>query len=224
MIIVIVPMIAVALVLFSITADSETGKADAQIAQGLRSAFAIYDSDRGAARAALARVVRDPALARALASGNRAAVAARAQALQQEVPGALRVEVYDTNRRLLAAAGRTDAVAVSVAAPSSRGRRLGYVAVSSTSGRAYVDEVSRVTGLEAHVARGTPVVASTIPGATNAPLRSGDITIDGNEYRGRVGSVGEPVGPPTRVGVLEDRSKLSSSISHRRLLIAAILG
>ena len=35
MIIVIVPMIAVALVLFSITADSETGKADAAIAQGL---------------------------------------------------------------------------------------------------------------------------------------------------------------------------------------------
>jgi len=35
MIIVIVPMVAVALVLFSITADSETGKADAQIAQGL---------------------------------------------------------------------------------------------------------------------------------------------------------------------------------------------
>src|SRR4051794_4085568 len=224
MIIVIVPMIAVALVLFSITADSETGKADAQIAQGLRSAFAIYDSDRGAARAALARVVRDPALARALASGNRAAVAARAQALQQEVPGALRVEVYDTNRRLLAAAGRTDAVAVSVAAPSSRGRRLGYVAVSSTSGRAYVDEVSRVTGLEAHVARGTPVVASTIPGATNAPLRSGDITIDGNEYRGRVGSVGDPFGPAVRVGVYEGRGKLTSSISHRRLLIGGILG
>src|SRR4051794_1394699 len=224
MIIVIVPMIAVALVLFSITADSETGKADAQIAQGLRSAFAIYDSDRGAARAALARVVRDPALARALASGNRAAVAARAQALQQEVPGALRVEVYDTNRRLLAAAGRTDAVAVSVAAPSSRGRRLGYVAVSSTSGRAYVDEVSRVTGLEAHVARGTPLVASTIAGAAGAPLRSGDIKIGENQYRGRVGSVDEPVGPGTRVGVFEDRAKLSSSISHRRLLIAAILG
>src|SRR3954454_21295146 len=224
MIIVIVPMIAVALVLFSITADSETGKADAQIAQGLRSAFAIYDSDRGAARAALARVVRDPALARALASGNRAAVAARAQALQQEVPGALRVEVYDTNRRLLAAAGRTDAVAVSVAAPSSRGRRLGYVAVSSTTGKAYVDEVTRVTGLQARVARGTSIGGSTIAGAAGAPLRSGDIKIGENQYRGRVGSVDEPVGPGTRVGVFEDRAKLSSSISHRRLLIAAILG
>lgn len=224
MIIVIVPMVAVALVLFSITADSETGKADAQIAQGMRAAFAIYDSDRGAARAELAHVVRDRPLATALAGGDRAAVAARTRALQQQVPGALRIEVYDVNRRPLAAAGRPDAVAVSVAAPSSHGRRLGYVAVSSTTGRAYVDEVSRVTGLEARVARGGSIVGSTIPGAAGAPLRSGDITIGRNQYRGRVASLGEPVGPPTRVGVLEDRSKLSSSISHRRLLIAAILG
>src|SRR4051812_50110353 len=50
MIIVIVPMIAVALVLFSITADSETGKADAAIAQGLRASFAVYDGDRAKAR------------------------------------------------------------------------------------------------------------------------------------------------------------------------------
>src|SRR4051794_34741544 len=224
MIIVIVPMVAVALVLFSITADSETGKADAQIAQGLRAAFAIYDSDRGSARAELARVVRDPRLATALASGDRGAVVARARALQRQVPGALRLEVYDVNRRLLAAAGRPDAVAVSVAAPSSRGRRLGYVAVSSTTGKGYVDEVTRVTGLQARVARGTSIGGSTIAGAAGAPLRSGDIKIGENQYRGRVGSVDEPVGPGTRVGVFEDRAKLSSSISHRRLLIAAILG
>jgi hypothetical protein len=77
MIIVIVPMIAVALVLFSITSDSETGKTDAQIAQGLRAAFAVYDSDRAQARPDLNRVARDPKLATALAHGDRAAAAAR---------------------------------------------------------------------------------------------------------------------------------------------------
>src|SRR3954452_19061482 len=74
MIIVIVPMVAVALVLFSITADSETGKADAQIAQGLRAAFAIYDSDRSEARPQLARVARDSGLTQALAGGDRTAL------------------------------------------------------------------------------------------------------------------------------------------------------
>ncbi|HKO28500.1 MAG TPA: hypothetical protein VJU80_13655, partial [Solirubrobacteraceae bacterium] len=52
-IIVVIPMIAVAVVLFHLTGDSETGKADAEIAQGMRSAFAVYDQDRAAARRAL---------------------------------------------------------------------------------------------------------------------------------------------------------------------------
>src|SRR5947208_14474753 len=110
MIIVIVPMVAVALVLFSITADSETGKADAQIAQGLRAAFAIYDSDRAEARPALARVARDSQLAHALARGDRAVIATRVRTLAAAVPAVLRVSVYDSGRRLLAAAGRPDAV------------------------------------------------------------------------------------------------------------------
>src|SRR3954454_17552142 len=143
MIIVIVPMVAVALVLFSITADSETGKADAQIAQGMRAAFAIYDADRREARPELARVVRDPRLGAALAQGDRAAVAARVRALIRQVPGALRIGVFDTSRRPIAPAGRSDAVAAAVAAPSSRGRRIGYIAVSVTSAGAYVREVSR---------------------------------------------------------------------------------
>src|SRR3954449_1603120 len=90
MIIVIVPMVAVALVLFDITADSETGKADAQIAQGLRAAFAIYDSARGDARPQVARVTRDARLARALAADDRAALAARIRSLAGSVPGVLR--------------------------------------------------------------------------------------------------------------------------------------
>src|SRR3954447_2243684 len=104
MIIVIVPMIAVALVLFSITADSETGKADAQIAQGLRAAFAIYDQDRGQARPALARVLRDNVLAGALARGDRKTVAARVPRLAAQLPGVRRIAVYDANRRPIAAA------------------------------------------------------------------------------------------------------------------------
>src|SRR3954468_19138177 len=97
MIIVIVPMVAVALVLFSITADSETGKADAQIAQGLRAAFAVYDSDRRDARPQLARIARDTQLAQALGRGDRAAVARRIRKLAATVPGVLRVSVYDRN-------------------------------------------------------------------------------------------------------------------------------
>src|SRR5438093_8302864 len=69
-IIVIVPMVAVALVLFSLTKGSETGKADARIAQGLRTALTAYDDARGNARQALTRVVADRELRRDLAGGR----------------------------------------------------------------------------------------------------------------------------------------------------------
>jgi diguanylate cyclase (GGDEF)-like protein len=211
-------------VLFSITADSETGKADAQIAQGLRAAFAIYDADRARGRAQLTQIARDPQLASALKRGDRAALQARLRTLMRGVPGVLRIAVYDTNRRLLAAAGRADAVAPSVAAPSTGSRRIGYVAVSVTSARAYASEVQRVTGLEGRVVLGDRVVGSTLTETGVIPVRSGDVRIHGHDYRGRFAHVGDPFGPSTQVGVFEDRGTLASSISDRRLLIGAILG
>src|SRR4051795_13256217 len=99
MIIVIVPMVAVALVLFSITEDSETGKADAQIAQGLRAAFAVYDGDRGQARPGLTRVLHDPVLAAALGRGDRKAIAKRVPKLAVQLPALRRIAIYDAGRR-----------------------------------------------------------------------------------------------------------------------------
>src|SRR5439155_26204848 len=66
-IIVIVPMAAVAVVLFKITSDSETGKADARIAQGLTTALAVYQADVDRAQSALTLVARDSQMSRALA-------------------------------------------------------------------------------------------------------------------------------------------------------------
>src|SRR5436305_15032667 len=108
MIIVIVPMIAVALVLFSITADSETGKADAAIAQGLRAAFAVYDGDRARARQALERIARDPQLAAAIARRDSAAAARRLTTLQRTHPATRRTAAYDNARRPIAAVRAAD--------------------------------------------------------------------------------------------------------------------
>src|SRR5438477_10045671 len=85
-IIVVIPMIAVALVLFSITADSETGKADAQIAQGMRAAFAIYDADRANARPELDKIAGDSGLAAALANPKLAPLKKRLAALRRAHP------------------------------------------------------------------------------------------------------------------------------------------
>src|SRR2546423_8243435 len=85
-IIVVVPMIAVALVLFSITADSETGKADAAIAQGIRATYAIYDSDRQAAQRQLTHVASDPQLGAALARRDGSAASAHMRGRTARTP------------------------------------------------------------------------------------------------------------------------------------------
>lgn len=223
MIIVIVPMIAVALVLFSITADSETGKADAAIAQGLRAAYAVYDGDRSAAGGALEMVARDPQLAAALAKHDSSAARARLVALAREVPGTRRIAVYDSARRLLAAVGAPDAVAPAVASPAAGVRRIGLVAVSVTTAAEYIREVKRVTGLDARLVTADRVVASTIAESGPVNRQSGNTTIAGNEYRGRFGTLADAVGPRLQVGVFEDRDVLAGSISDKRLLIGGIL-
>src|SRR4051812_17209197 len=76
-IIVVVPMGAVTLVLFSITSQSELGKADARIAEGLRVAFSVYRQDRAQAVPSLRSIARKPELQRALATKD----PARARAL-----------------------------------------------------------------------------------------------------------------------------------------------
>ncbi|MEA2404936.1 MAG: hypothetical protein QOE08_1583 [Thermoleophilaceae bacterium] len=223
MIIVIVPMVAVALVLFSITADSETGKADASLAQGLRAALAVYDADRKDARHQLSRVASDPQLGRALEADDRAAARRRARRLLGENPALRQIAVYDRHRRLLASEGSSTAVAPAVAAPSTRSSRLGLVAVYTNEGAEYVREVKRITGLDARAARAARVIASTLRERPGGPARSGDVKIDGTEFRGRFAEVHDPIGPQLKVGVLEERSQLSNSIANRRALIGAIL-
>ena len=180
MIIVIVPMVAVALVLFSITADSETGKADAAIAEGMRGAFALYNADRAAAQPALKRVASDPGVASALSKRDAAGASARIAALKRRFPNVSGISVFTPDRKPVAGIGSIASVAPAVAAPSIRGRRIGYVAVSTTTAQQYVREVRRVTGLEARLLTGRNVMASTLAERGTAQPKSGNVRIAGD--------------------------------------------
>ena len=67
--IVIVPMIALGIVLFALTARTETGKADAGIGTAARTALAVHREAAAAARPALRRVAADSGLRRAVVRG-----------------------------------------------------------------------------------------------------------------------------------------------------------
>ncbi len=222
-IIVVVPMIAVGLVLFSLTQDSEHGKVDARLATGLRTALAFYEEGREDARRPLARVASDDTLAQALRSGDVDAIRARIR----ELVAAERVEsiaYFGPRERLVATAGAAPPVAAARVAPTTpTGRRLGTLAVSVTSAEELARRSARFTGLDVRILRRDRVLATTIDGSRDVEAESGDVSVNDGEYRARVQNVGEALGPPTLIHVLEDATAMSDSITESRLLIGGVL-
>jgi diguanylate cyclase (GGDEF)-like protein len=223
--IVIVPMVALGVVLFALTARSETGKADAGIVTGTRAAVGIYREQVGRARPALRRLARDGELNRAIASGSRADAARR---LRELVAGPVRAaELWSpTGVRLArASAGRTLAPAASaIVAGSSRV----VLSVSVTDATAFAHRVKGLTGMEIVVARGGRRVASTVPDPERTLLvprndRLSAVDIGGEEHRGKFVAVTAPAGPGVRVGVLTPSASFSERIATNRLLIACLL-
>ena len=222
-IIVVVPMIAVALVLFSLTKDSETGKADAQIALGLRVAFAEYSDSRAEARIVLARVARDPLLGDALADGDARAARVRARDLLRRHDAEL-VAVYDARGRQVAAAGAPDAIAAAVARPMTEGGApLGTIAVSTTTAPTFARRVARLASLEVRVVRDGRLLASTIDERGPAQPESGEVEIADESYRGRFAQIDEAVGPPVQLGIFVPSESIDTAVHDSRILIGAIL-
>ena len=101
--IVIVPMIALAIVLFSLTANSETGKADAAIAQGVRTGFVVHNAETRRVRDEARGVAADPVLRRALVENRIADARTRiAELLGGDVEA---IEIRSPAGRLLGRAG-----------------------------------------------------------------------------------------------------------------------
>ena len=222
-IIVVVPMGAVALVLFSITSQSEIGKADARIAEGLRVGFALYRQHRAEATPQLRRIARQPALQRALGASTPAAASRQLAHLIK--PPVRAVALYDKNARLVAAAGSSPPIAPALAAPTSKGgRQFGSLAVSVTTPSSFVNEVGGLTDLDARLFTRKQRLASTLnESGPGAPPTSGKVKIGGTSYRGRFEELQEPVGPPVSIGVFTESQGITASIGQSRVLIGVIL-
>ena len=167
-IIVVIPMIAVALVLFSLTADSEHGKVDARLAE--RAADGARRSTRRAARtraASLARVAADDELTQALRSGRRgrgrstpARAGRRRSRASSRSPTPRRAGSWPPRP-----ARRRRRGGDACSRRRRTGERLGTLAVSVTSADELARKSARFTGLDVRVLRGDRVLATTISGA-----------------------------------------------------------
>jgi diguanylate cyclase (GGDEF)-like protein len=222
---VIVPMIALAVVLFTLTSRSETGKADAGISAGTRTAFGLYEEAAASAEPALREVASDRRLRAALAAGG--GVDARLEELA--AGDIVLIELYSPDRTLIARAGSSTGVAPRGAPIAADAETLGILAVSVTGADALATRLKTLTGLETAVYRDNGLLAATAAGLDDRARLGGigdphEVELaGGEEYRARVESIPEPVGPPLELALLQDTSSLSDTISENRLVIGGLL-
>jgi diguanylate cyclase (GGDEF)-like protein len=226
LLLVIVPMIALAIVLFALTSRSETGKADAGIATAVRTGFALYEQAARRADPVLPRIASDPGLRAALAS--RRGIEARLRSLLGGPDRVVLIELRSPSGRLIARAGSPNAVAPSTAPVAVGGRAIGTLSVSTTPAKRLAAEVRGLTGFHVALFRGGRSVGATRPGLTDrdplgSPGEPRTLELSGTEYRGRVDAIRESAGAPVELAVLQPSSELSDNVAQNRLLIGAVL-
>lgn len=223
-IIVVIPMIAVALVLSRLSEATEVGRADSELAGALEVAIAMYDEARDDALDALRRIEGDRRLRRALEGGREQELRRRVEELTGSGAEAVSVVLYDRRGKRIATGGDPNALAYATATPTEQGGgRLPQIAVSTTPAVVYARELERLTGLEARVVRQGRVIGDTLAGGDARQAEETTITSGGESFRGRYTELRDAVGAPVEVGLFHPSATIASSIAGDRTLLTVIL-
>jgi hypothetical protein len=187
--IVVVPMTALSIILFLLTERSETGKVDAGVAAGVRTAFGAYGEAANSAAPALREVASDAELRAALRSNRD--VSERMRELVRLSGEVVAIELRSPRGELVAGAGSLRGVAHAGAPISVDGRRVGVLMVSGTHAANLLTRLSRLTGFELGAFRGGRLLAATVEGVDpraelGASGEPRDFTLGEQHFRGRV--------------------------------------
>lgn len=224
--IVIVPMLAVAFLLFRLIDDSETGQAEAQIAQRHTFASSIFRDQRRRAEVAIKVVGGDRVFTGSLQRGDNERARRRgAQLLERD---ALERIVFVEDGRTVVRVGDNRAIAPAVRpVESESGRTLGTLGVSVIDARTFVREVRALGGLHAVVVNGNRVLATTLPAvdADELPTDKGaKLEVGGIDYRVQNFEDDSSFqGQQIRVYTLGDPSPLKDSTGGERIFAGSIL-
>jgi diguanylate cyclase (GGDEF)-like protein len=186
--IVLVPLLALMLLVVFISEDSREGKADARLGASVETAFAVYEDAKDDGAAAGRALARDPALVAGLERDDAAAL----QRFARDAAAAPRieaVEVVDEQDEVAASAGSGNAVAFGELALQRAGASMGTLRVSTTTARAFVAEVERLTGRQVLVETDPEALTDTVEAAGGPRLKPGDtvdLELSGTEYRGHM--------------------------------------
>ena len=220
---VILPVLAVAFVGILIVRDSEEGKTDAGLSQAQVAAEGMYRELRGRAQTVVRTVAEDEELAVAVRDRDRAALQNRLEDLARR-GGAERVRLtLDGEDPVEAGGGEAVAPAVSRIVDAA-GRATGRMSLSVSTAEDYADLLARVTGLEVLLTNGDRIVDGTIETDTarGLPLR-GEAEVEGEQYRVTGFETPGFDGGTLGVHVLVPEDELDDAVSDNAIFIGLIL-
>jgi diguanylate cyclase (GGDEF)-like protein len=220
---VILPVLAVASVGILIVRDSEEAKNDASLGQAQLAAEGLYGDARDRAEVVAQTVSTDDELAIAVRDDDRAAQQRRLEELAKR-GGAERVrltlrgeEPVETGSDEVVAPSRSRIV-------DAEGRSAGQMDLSVTTAESYADLLHSVTGMEVVLTQNGRVIAGTVEGDADRMLpMGGETEVDGEQYR--VTGFETPAFDSGTLGVhlLVAEDELQDAISENTLGIFLIL-
>ena len=223
---VILPVLAVALVGILIVRDSETEKTDAGLAQAQLAAEGLYRESRGRAQTVAQTVAKDDALAAAVRDKDRTALQNRLEDLAQR-GGAVRVALTLDGQQPIEATDGGDGVAVAPARSrilDADGRLAGQMNLSVSTADDYANLLARVTGLDVLLTQGDRILSGTLESdsARGLPLR-GETTVEGEKFRVTGFETPGFEGGTLAVHVMVPEDQLDDRVSENSLGVALIL-
>lgn len=219
LLIVVIPIAAIALLVADVTRDSQAGKADARLSTALETALAVYEDDVRAARAAASEILTDPDVVAAMGSGDAAEIE-RAGSTAGRQAGLERLTIVDPDGGEIEAIGSGDPLAEATVRTTGEGGEY-ELQTSVTGPTEYVEEVGRLTGLEIALVDGGGVVAGPeVTGGAGLPAAgdAGDVELDGETLRAAAGELSDA--DSTRVVVFSETEPGGFFDSRPRIVAA----
>jgi diguanylate cyclase (GGDEF)-like protein len=221
LLIVVLPMIALAVLVTQVATDSTNGKADARLAEGLDSALTVYRDEASSGREAAKQAARDPQVAAAISSGSGSQEAAAARGLIGQ--HGIRSVSLDSTKGEGGSAGATVMVAPYRLNLNGPGGRLGTITVSTTTPSQYLADVRHLTGRDGTLLQSGKAVASTVHVSASvlpASGHSGDIDVNGTDLR----AAGTDLPPPGGLSLVLFAPRQSGGFfSSSPLVIGALI-
>jgi diguanylate cyclase (GGDEF)-like protein len=223
-----IPIAAIAVLASDVTGDSQKGKADARISTALEVALAVFDDEQRAATRAVERVVRDRDLGAALASGDRGEI--ERGAAQSGAAAGLTYLALTTADGAKIEPIEADAP-IATATVTGAGEQGETRIVGATADAAdYRARVEELTGLSVALlgTEGGPLAAEAVD-VSSLPREgaSADVELGGEEARAATASLGDGVSvgvaaPVEAGGFFESRPRVALLVGV--FLLAALTG